>query len=86
MRGRHLMKRITTTPSVRRVDSSLDATLNPLELSSKEIVSWSTAFPRPGSAVPRRTLMWRTDATIGTVLGAAGRMRTRREPVAREAV
>jgi hypothetical protein len=73
------MKTITTTSSVRRVDSSLDATLNPVELSSKEIVSWGTAFPRPGSGSPRRTPMWRTDGTIGTVLGAAGRMRTRRE-------
>jgi hypothetical protein len=80
------MKPITTIASVRRVDSSLDATLNPVELSSKEIVSWGAAFPRPGSGTPRRTPMWRTDATIGTVLGAAGRMRIRGEPAAREAV
>jgi hypothetical protein len=42
---RHLMK-TTTTASVRKTDSSLDATLNPVELSSKEIVSWAVAFPR----------------------------------------
>jgi hypothetical protein len=74
MHGRDLMKKITTTASVRRVDSSLDATLNSVELSSKEIVSWGAAFPRPRSGPPRRTPMWRTDATIGTVLGAAGRI------------
>ncbi len=64
------MKTITTTASPRKADSSLDATLNPVELSSKEIVSWGMAFPRPGAGTPRRTPMWRTDATIGTVLGA----------------
>ena len=41
------MKTITTTASVRKADSSLDATLNPVELSSKEIVAWGIAFPRP---------------------------------------
>jgi hypothetical protein len=65
------MKTITTTPVVRKADSSLDPTLNPVELSSKEIVSWGLAFPRP---TPRPTPMWRTDATIGSVLGVAGRM------------
>jgi hypothetical protein len=40
------MKTITTTASVRKADSSLDATLNPVELSSKEIVAWGIAFPR----------------------------------------
>jgi hypothetical protein len=38
----HLMKMITTTASVRKADSSLDATLNPVELSSKEIVAWAS--------------------------------------------
>ena len=47
MRERHLMKAITTTGSVRKTDSSLDATLNPVELPSEEIVSWAIAFPRP---------------------------------------
>ncbi|HSE81442.1 MAG TPA: hypothetical protein VLA87_07050 [Gaiellaceae bacterium] len=42
------MKTITTTVSVRKSDASLDAKLNPVELSSKEIVSWGVAFPRPG--------------------------------------
>ena len=43
------MKSITTSGSFRKADSSLDATLNPVELPSKEIVSWAIAFPRPGS-------------------------------------
>ena len=47
------MKPITTTTTVRKADSSLDATLNPVELSSKEIVSWAIAFPRPGAGTPR---------------------------------
>jgi hypothetical protein len=72
------MKTITTTASVRKGDSSLDATLNPVELSSKEIVSWSIAFPRLGPGTGPRTPMWRTDATIGTVLGLAGRIATTR--------
>ena len=72
------MKTITTTAVVRKADSSLDAKLNPVELSSKEIVSWGMAFPRPGSGIPPRTPMWRTDATIGSVLGVAGRMATTR--------
>ena len=42
------MKTITTTASVRKADSSLDATLNPVVLASGEIVSWGVAFPRPG--------------------------------------
>ena len=37
------MKTITTTVSVRKADASLDAKLNPVELSSKEIVSWGVA-------------------------------------------
>ena len=69
------MKTITTTAPVRKTDSSLDATLNPVMLSSKEIVSWGIAFPRPAPG-PGDTAMWRTDATIGTVLGVAGRMAT----------
>ena len=68
------MKTIATTASVRKADSSLDAILNPVELSSKELVSWGVAFPRPTAPTPRRATMWRTDATVGTVLGAAGRM------------
>ena len=63
----------TTTASVRTADSSLDATLNPVELSSKEIVSWGIAFPRRQPGAPRHTPMWRTDATTGTVLAVAGR-------------
>jgi hypothetical protein len=46
------MKTITKTTAVRKADSSLDATLNPVELSSKEIVSWAIAFPRPGAGAP----------------------------------
>jgi len=42
------MKTITTTVSLPKVDSALDATLNPVALSSGEIVSWGVAFPRPG--------------------------------------
>jgi hypothetical protein len=45
------MKTITNTVSVRKADASLDAKLNPVELSSKEIVSWGVAFPRPASGV-----------------------------------
>lgn len=68
------MKTIKTTASFRKADSSLDATLNPVELSSKEIVPWAIAFPRPGPGTPRRRpTMWRTDATIGTVLGLVAR-------------
>ena len=47
------MKKITTTPSVRKADASLDAKLNPVELSSEEIVSWSVAFPRSESGTSR---------------------------------
>jgi hypothetical protein len=68
------MKTITTTAVVRKADSSLDAVLNPVELGSREIVSWAMAFPRPTSRGPRHTPLWRMDATIGTVLGVAGRM------------
>jgi hypothetical protein len=69
------MKTITTTAVVPKTDSSLDATLNPVTLGSKEIVSWGIAFPRPRSGTSPLTPMWRTDGTIGTVLGAAGRMK-----------
>ena len=74
--------KIPTTPSVRKTDASLDAQLNPVELGSKEIVSWGVAFPRPAPGVPLRvaetatspgTKTWRTDATAGSVLGAASR-------------
>jgi hypothetical protein len=41
------MKTIKTAVSVRKDDSSLDATINPVELSSKEVVAWAIAFPRP---------------------------------------
>jgi hypothetical protein len=71
------MKTITKTTSGREPDSSLDATLNPVELSSKEIVAWGLAFPRPGVATRAHAPAWRTDGTIGTVLGVAGRMPAR---------
>lgn len=71
-----MMKTITTNSSVRKADSSLDATLNPVTLSSEEIVAWGIAFPRPAARTPTHTPMWRPDATIGTVLGVAGRMAT----------
>jgi len=58
------MKTITKTTSSHRPDASLDATLNPVELSSNPIVAWGMAFPRPS------TPACRTDGTIGTVLGA----------------
>jgi hypothetical protein len=48
------MKTITTTASVRKADASLDAKLNPVELSSNEIVPWGVAYPRPGSGTSRR--------------------------------
>jgi hypothetical protein len=48
------MKTVTTTASVRKADASLDAKLNPVELGSKEIVSWGVAFPRAGSGTSRR--------------------------------
>jgi hypothetical protein len=48
------MKTITTTVPVRKADASLDAKLNPVELSSKEIVSWGVAFPRSGSGTTSR--------------------------------
>jgi hypothetical protein len=48
------MKTVTTTASARKVDASFDAKLNPVELSSKEIVSWGVAFPRPASGTSRR--------------------------------
>jgi hypothetical protein len=79
-----LMK-IPTTPSVRKADASLDMKLNPVELGSNEIVSWGVAFPRlvPGTsrqvaetATSPGTKIWRTDATIGSVLGTAGRTAT----------
>jgi hypothetical protein len=38
------MKTITTIGSVRKADSSLDPTLNPVELPSKEIVSWGVSL------------------------------------------
>jgi hypothetical protein len=44
------MKTITTTASFGKTDSSLDVTLNPVELSSKEIVAWGIAFPRPATS------------------------------------
>jgi hypothetical protein len=74
--------KIPTTPSVRKADASLDTKLNPVELSSKEIVSWGVAFPRLAPSTPNRVAetattpdakIWRTDATVGSVLGTAGR-------------
>jgi hypothetical protein len=74
--------KIPTTPSVRKTDASLNAELNPVELSSKEIVSWGVAFPRRAPGTPQRVAetatspepkIWRTDATIGSVLGTAAR-------------
>ena len=74
--------KIPTTTSVRKADASLDAKLNPVELSSKEIVSWGVAFPRraPGTPSPVAETatspdpkVWRTDATIGSVLGTVAR-------------
>jgi hypothetical protein len=85
MRNREAIMKIPTTPSVRRADASLDMKLNPVELSSKEIVSWGVAFPRlsPGTtsriaetATSPDPKIWRTDATIGSVLGTAGRTAT----------
>ena len=77
--------KIPTTPSVRKADASLDTKLNPVELSSKEIVSWGVAFPRLAPGTPSRVAetattpdakIWRTDATVGSVLGTAGRTAT----------
>jgi hypothetical protein len=77
--------KIPTTPSVRKTDASLNAELNPVELSSKEIVSWGVAFPRRATGTPQRVAetatspepkIWRTDATLGTVLGTAARSAT----------
>lgn len=77
--------KIPTTPSVRKADASLDTKLNPVELSPKEIVSWGVAFPRlaPGTssrvaetATTPDAKIWRTDATVGSVLGTAGRTAT----------
>jgi hypothetical protein len=77
--------KIPTTPSVRKADASLDTKLNPVELGSKEIVSWGVAFPRLARGTSRRiaetstsadTKIWRTDATIGSVLGTMGRTAT----------
>jgi hypothetical protein len=74
--------KIPTTPSVRKADASLDTKLNPVELSSKEIVSWGVAFPRLAPGSPSRVAetatspdpkIWRTDATVGSVLGTVGR-------------
>jgi hypothetical protein len=60
------MKSITKTGSFRKTDSSLDATLNPVELPSKEIVSWAVAFPRPESdELPAHADV--AHETIGTV-------------------
>jgi len=62
------MKKIPIAAAPRKADSSCDATLNPVELDSKEIVSWAVAFPRPGSETPPPMPLWRTDVTIGTAL------------------
>ncbi|MDQ2967516.1 MAG: hypothetical protein M3R37_04255 [Actinomycetota bacterium] len=63
----------------------MDAKLNRVELSSKEIVSWGAAFPRHASgksnpvvetATSPNTKIWRTDVTIGSVLGTMVRTAT----------
>jgi hypothetical protein len=46
-RERHPMRAITTSASLRKDDSSLGATLNPVALPSGD-VSWAAASPRPG--------------------------------------
>jgi hypothetical protein len=73
------MKKITTTTTpVPRTDASLDAKLNPVEIGTDEIVSWGIAFPRSGptrsSSSSRALPVWRTDATMGSVLGTASRI------------
>ena len=40
------MKTITTIAPAGKTDASLDAKLNPVQLSSTELVSWGVAFPR----------------------------------------
>ena len=47
-------KVITATGFPHNADSSLGATLNHVVLSSREIVSWGVAFPRPGNDTGRR--------------------------------
>jgi hypothetical protein len=77
--------KIPTTPSVQKAAASLDTKLNPVELSSNEIVSWGVAFSMLAPGTSRRvaesatspdTKIWRTDATIGSVLGTMGRTAT----------
>jgi hypothetical protein len=81
--------KIPATPAVKKSDASLDAKLNPVELANSEIVAWGMAFPRPGLGTTLRVAasvassstkalhpVWRTDATIGSVLGAHGRTST----------
>ena len=73
------MKKIaTTTTPVSRADASLDAKLNPVDIGSDEIVSWGVAFPRSvpirSSSSSKALPVWRTDATMGSVLGTAGRI------------
>ena len=58
------MKTITTTASIRRADSSLDATLNPVALSSGEIVSWGVAFPRLDYEARRAAVVTGTQRAI----------------------
>jgi hypothetical protein len=80
------MKAIPTTPAAKKADACLDAKLNPVELANNEIVAWGAAFPRPGqrrmlraaaavtsSSTKTVNPIWRTDATIGSVLGALSR-------------
>jgi hypothetical protein len=73
------------SPFLRKADASLDVKLNPVVLSSDEIVSWGVAFPRLWDSMSqpvaqeagfaaRAPQVWRTDATIGSVLGVLGRM------------
>jgi hypothetical protein len=78
------MKAITTTAPLPKADSCFDATLNPVALSSGEIVSWGLAFPRPRTGGAGRSTKGdhlgagstrRSGAltTPGSVLGALGR-------------
>jgi hypothetical protein len=67
------MTTITNTTSGRKLDASLDATLNPVRLGSNEVVAWGIAFPRPAVTRPG-TPSWRTDGTIATVIALAGRL------------
>ena len=63
------MKTITTTGPVPKADSSLDATLNPVELSSKEVVSWADSLSQARSEHAPVTRVWVStpSPTVGIV-------------------